>query len=277
MRSCLLVALVVGGTTVALANQNDSAPLSAPALQLHTVAGEPSSLADSAGNIVVVNFWATWCLPCREELPMLESLAREYAKRGVEFVAASVDAQATQDRIPDAISQAGVTFDVWVGATGADMHRFDVGTELPATAIVDRDRSIAFRLRGPLTDRMLRERLDWLIGERSAEKPGARVDAHAKAADQHDAEHGDHDGHAHGDGDACCAHDADTHDDDHDDHDHGDTDDHHDGHAHGDGDGDADGHADADAHADHHDHGHDHDHDHGDGDASAGDASLVPS
>lgn len=134
---------------------------------------------------------------------------------------------------------AGITFDVWTGATTVDMQRFDLGTGLPATAIIDRDGSVAFRIVGVISEEELRVRLDWLLGPRSAVAPVAPVEV-----------------------DSCCAHDEEA--------------DHHvDGHDDSRGDSQEDG---ADhAVASHDDHGHARDHDHGDADVSAGDASLVPS
>ena len=58
----------------------------APALAGDSVEGQPLALADLRGNVVVVNFWATWCDPCRDEQPELVSLADDYRARGVEFL-----------------------------------------------------------------------------------------------------------------------------------------------------------------------------------------------
>ncbi|MGZ3277419.1 MAG: TlpA family protein disulfide reductase [Caulobacteraceae bacterium] len=53
--------------------------------------GKPMKLADLKGQVVVVNFWATWCAPCKEEMPSLAKLAKDYAGKGVKVVAISVD------------------------------------------------------------------------------------------------------------------------------------------------------------------------------------------
>ena len=63
----------------------------APNLELKDLAGNTKRIADLRGSIVVVNFWATWCVPCRAELPMLSELTREYAGKKVRFIAVSAD------------------------------------------------------------------------------------------------------------------------------------------------------------------------------------------
>jgi len=195
-------------STTADAGRADTAPI---ALELVDMQGIRHSLAEYAGDIVVVNFWATWCFPCREEMPMLERLSREYADRGVRFVAASTDEATTRDLVPEAIDEAGVTFAVWLGATTLDMKRFDVGTGLPATAVVDRRGAVAFRLIGRIEEEELRAKLDRLLADPSARESlqaangAAAVDDCCAADAQHEDDHGDeavadaeeHHGHGH--------------------------------------------------------------------------------
>ena len=179
----------------------ESATHASASLALETPEGHPRTLAELRSRIVVVNFWATWCIPCREEMPLLGRLHREYADRGVEFVGASADDETTRSKIPAVIDETGVEFEIWVGATTAHMHELAVGDALPATAIVDRDGAIAFRLLGPVTEHELRERLDWLLGDRDGAMPVAMLDTFdaLAAAGDHDHEH-DHDhGDEHGD------------------------------------------------------------------------------
>lgn len=126
---------------------------------------------------------------------MLARVHPEYEGRGVAFVAASVDEPSTATRVPDAITAAGVEFPVWSGVTAVDMQRLGVGTELPGTVIVDRDGRVAFRLLGLVPESVLRQRLDWLLGESDTEPP-ARSWAAADRAPAEDGDHHDCDGHA---------------------------------------------------------------------------------
>jgi thiol-disulfide isomerase/thioredoxin len=63
----------------------------APDLQAKLLGGADFSLKDSAGQVVIVNFWATWCAPCRKEMPALESYYQKHQKEGLKIIAISID------------------------------------------------------------------------------------------------------------------------------------------------------------------------------------------
>ena len=83
-----------------------------------TVAPRPGAdpavrtLADYKGRVVLVNVWATWCPPCREEVPSMQALYRDFAGRGFKIVAVSVDAPGDEKAVRDFMREYGVTFDV---------------------------------------------------------------------------------------------------------------------------------------------------------------------
>jgi len=188
----LILTLVLTAAAPALA-QDEPAELA-----LRDLEGREQSLAAHRGKIIVLNFWATWCVPCREEMPLLEKLHREYSERGVIVIGPSADEESTQKQIPRFLRQVKVTFPVWVGATTAEMERLGLGAALPATAILDRDGRILFRILGPLTEAALRERIEWLLGERPAEAPAAALDTFAEHPHDHAAEAHAEEEHAHG-------------------------------------------------------------------------------
>jgi thiol-disulfide isomerase/thioredoxin len=163
-------------------------------LALRDVQGAPQSLTGLRGQIVVVNFWATWCVPCKEEMPMLSAIADEYRGRGVAVIGANTDDASTQKNIPKFLKKTRVSFPVWIGATTADMERFGLGTALPATAFIDRDGTIVGRVLGPLEEADVRQRLDFLLGDRAGTPPEALVNNIEKELKKHEEETG----HQHG-------------------------------------------------------------------------------
>ena len=154
-------------------------------LVLQGLSGDRQSLENYRGRIVILNFWATWCVPCREEMPIFVRAREDYQARGVEIIAASADDANTRDQIEPFIEEYGIKFPIWLGATAKDMKRLGLGTALPATALIDRDGRIVARLLGLVEERELIERIDWLLGDRAAPPPPPLVDHLESATDDH--------------------------------------------------------------------------------------------
>jgi len=133
VRPVLLAALAALSTaTPALADPVIGRP--APALAGATFAGRPFDLAALRGRVVVLNFWASWCAPCREEMPALDGFQRQWASRGVLVVGLSTDkppALPLAGRIAD-----GVGYPI-LAAANARADGFGMPRELPATVIID--------------------------------------------------------------------------------------------------------------------------------------------
>ena len=144
-------------------------------LKLKDTGGRARSLIDHRGKIVVLNFWATWCRPCREEIPILVSLDSRYRERGVDFIAASADDSTTQKQVAGFARRLKIGFPVWVGATMDDTKRFGLGEAMPATVILDRNGAIAGRILGPVSNADLQNRIEWLLGDRQTPAPAAVV------------------------------------------------------------------------------------------------------
>jgi thiol-disulfide isomerase/thioredoxin len=125
---------------------SNNAPL-APAFTLSTLAGESVSLADYRGKVVVVNFWATWCLPCREEMPHLDALRAEIGPDDVEILAISVD-EDPEVAIPIFLDEiGGLSFPILVGERDVVVV-YNVSIGLPATYVVNRDGRVVETLIG---------------------------------------------------------------------------------------------------------------------------------
>ena len=165
----------------------DPDPHEPASLTLRDLDGVSRDLEDYRGRIVVLNFWATWCLPCREEMPIFIEIRQRYAARGVEIIAASTDEEDSRKAVDRFARRQKLSFPVWVGATTEDMRRLGLGDALPATAIIDADGNVAFRIRGTVTRDVLEERLDHLLGE----TPGSAPDRQIENFDaEHPHEHG---------------------------------------------------------------------------------------
>lgn len=85
---------------------------SAPVFAATTLAGDVVSLTSQHGSPVVLNIWATWCVPCRRELPFLDSLSREYSARGVQVIGVSIDSEDAAPAIASFIKAHAVSFTI---------------------------------------------------------------------------------------------------------------------------------------------------------------------
>lgn len=146
--------------------------------------GTEQSLSALKGRIVVLNFWATYCVPCRTEMPDLAAIQNEYAALGVQVVGASADEAGERAKVLQFIKETKINFPVWMGATTADMTRFGLGAALPGTIIIDRDGRIARVISGVVNAADLRKQIDGMLAasEATASKAAKREQtASAKA------------------------------------------------------------------------------------------------
>jgi thiol-disulfide isomerase/thioredoxin len=142
-----------------------------PEMSFTDLSGKPHSLSDYRGKIVVLNFWATWCLPCRDEMPMLSKLSKDSAPQDVVFLAVSLDDAKSQSKIPQFLEKKKITLSVFTGATPATLRNFQLGEVIPATIILDRNGSPIFRIMGQASKKDISSRMDWLLSYRSAKSP----------------------------------------------------------------------------------------------------------
>jgi cytochrome c-type biogenesis protein len=90
--------------------QGDLKP--APEYCASTLDGKTSCLADFTDKVTIVNVWATWCIPCREEMPALEDLYKEFSHKGLEIIGVSVDGPGSQNRIKTFADRMGITYTI---------------------------------------------------------------------------------------------------------------------------------------------------------------------
>lgn len=134
-------------------------------LALKDLAGADQSLASLRGRVVVLNFWATWCEPCKKEMPDLAAIQNDYAPLGVQVIGATADEAAESAKVLKFVRQVKINFPIWLGASTEDMTRFGVGTVLPATVIISREGKIAWREIGIIKPAELRKKLDEMLLE----------------------------------------------------------------------------------------------------------------
>ena len=133
------------------AGGREKVEVGAPAPAYATVAlnGDSVSLASLRGKVVLFNIWATWCHPCRAEIPELRALQARYQDRGLELVGVSVDADGTDDAIRGFMDEFRMTYQVWRDPDERVSTRF-LALGVPATYLIDRDGILRWRKTGPI-------------------------------------------------------------------------------------------------------------------------------
>jgi len=120
----------------------------APEFALVDLDDKPVRLSDYRGKVVFLNFWATWCKPCREEMPSMEVLHKNFAKDGLVVLAVSIDRVTTTKDIPPFIKSMNLSFPVLIDSWGrTDMPYKRMG--VPETFIIDQQGVIREIVIGP--------------------------------------------------------------------------------------------------------------------------------
>jgi peroxiredoxin len=117
--------------------------LPAPDFTLSTPSGASLSLSELRGKVVLLNFWATWCVPCRKEMPGIEALYQRYKDRGLEVVAISLD-KIEAAPVEAFAKDVGVTYRVLLDPSWATARTYGV-RGLPATFLLDRTGNVVMR------------------------------------------------------------------------------------------------------------------------------------
>lgn len=107
------------------------------------------ALKDLRGQVVMLNGWATWCQPCREEMPLLEQLQQEYGDRGLRVVGVSIDRAGSEARVTEFVDEVGVTFTILSDPRNSFARTFRT-TGVPETLLIGRDGELLYRWKGPL-------------------------------------------------------------------------------------------------------------------------------
>ncbi len=138
----------------------------APDFLLPTLKGEVR-LSDLRGKALLVNFWATWCGPCRKEMPQLVAAYERYRQEGLEIVA--VNLQEPEDRVRRFMEEFGARFTVALDKTGAVVREYQL-LGIPTTFFIDRQGVIRSIFRGPFLGEAQGQGIQEAIGAQELEE-----------------------------------------------------------------------------------------------------------
>jgi cytochrome c biogenesis protein CcmG, thiol:disulfide interchange protein DsbE len=135
---------------------------SAPELSLQNINGKTQSLSDFAGNVVLVNNWATWCPPCKAEMPTLAAYYNEHNPEGFTIVA--IEAGEPLESVAQFAGDHNLKFAVWLDPDGASLKAFGNGN-LPNSYVIDRTGTVRYAWTGEISRAMLEKYVTPLLAE----------------------------------------------------------------------------------------------------------------
>jgi peroxiredoxin len=146
--------------------QNSVVPVevnyAAPELTLENLNGDTESLADYLGQVVLVNNWATWCPPCKAEMPTLVAYHNEHTADGFSIIA--VDAGEPADTVLQFAKSYEMDFPVWLDPNSEALRAFGNGS-LPNSYVIDRTGTVRYAWTGEINREMLEKYVTPLIAE----------------------------------------------------------------------------------------------------------------
>jgi peroxiredoxin len=134
----------------------------APQLALTDLDGNPVDLDDSLGQVVLVNNWATWCPPCKDEMPELQSYYSAHMEQGFTIIA--IESGEPADVVTKFIHQLGLTFPVWLDPKGSAAQAFQ-NWNLPSSYVIARNGNLAMNWTGPVNRPTLEKYITPLLEE----------------------------------------------------------------------------------------------------------------
>ncbi len=141
----------------------------APDFTLRNLKNNRVKLTDYRGQVVVLNFWATWCAPCRVEMPAFETLYKRYRSEGLVVLAVSLDKTALE-KVPQFVEERHLTYDVLMDTEGT-VERLYPSFTIPFTYVIDRTGRIVSRVDGAKNweSEETFEAVEYLLGLRESE------------------------------------------------------------------------------------------------------------
>ena len=132
----------------------------APELALADLSGQKVNLADFREQIILVNNWATWCPPCKSEMPTLQKYFQEHARQG--FILIGIEAGDTIEEVASFVSEHQLTFPIWLDPNEKSLAAFH-NDSLPSSYVIDHDGTVVLAWTGPIGHAMLEKYLTPLL------------------------------------------------------------------------------------------------------------------
>jgi len=132
-------------------------------LTLKDLSGVDQNLSALKGRIVVLNFWATYCIPCRKEMPDLAAIQNEFAALGVQVVGVNTDELKDRSKVLQFVRETKINFPIWIGGSTEHMLKFGLGAALPGTVVIGRDGRVVKIISGVVDQVVLRKEIEALL------------------------------------------------------------------------------------------------------------------
>ena len=124
----------------------------APRYAATTLSGDSVTTSALAGKVVLLNIWATWCAPCRQEIPFLQSLYERHQRDGLEVIGVSVDARGEDPAIQEFANEFRMSYPVWRDPDGRVQSMY-MAIGVPASYLIDRAGVLRWRRVGIINER----------------------------------------------------------------------------------------------------------------------------
>lgn len=140
MKKLLTTALLLSQLSLPLLAAAPAQNKPAPAISVQPLGGAPIALAKLKGKVVLLNFWATWCAPCRVEMPWFDEFSKTYKDRGLVVLGVAMDEDGWK-KVTPVIKKLGVTYPIGIN-DGKNAAAYGVTDALPVTYLIDRSGTI---------------------------------------------------------------------------------------------------------------------------------------
>jgi thiol-disulfide isomerase/thioredoxin len=140
-----------------LSTTEQTSPAPLPDFNLPDVSGKSHSISEWQGKILIINFWATWCPPCLEEIPEFIALQEQYSSKGLQFIGIAID---DQDSVEEYLASIKINYPMLIGSITGIALAHQLGNSVdtvPFTLVVDRQGQIIYRHPGVFSREQITE------------------------------------------------------------------------------------------------------------------------